>query len=567
MDAPKRVVITCRSNDYLDPSQSLKLQNIPVVSVDDLNKEQIERFVQNYLGDKADTFMSRLGKTMKVHERVSDDEKNAHSLSVLARNPYFLRALIYLFQDSSETDLPYNVGTLFQRLSSALWAREQKRSPQRLPEFSDVERAFGRLAFSMIDEETPFDVSQAYALKKMFPSRLRFGMHNERAKQILQVGEHCNFILISGDQVRFYHQLIQEYFASLELKYQRTLKELPKPQQDSLAGPYGLYGTRSSYKWDEVIVSLAGITTKNVDDFVKTLVNYDPYLVAKVIASGVQVSHGVREAVMPEIIKYDGPYYAVGVSARILAEIGESTAIPHVVKLLSHHNFMRVVIGAKDALRIYGSQAVPALIEELKSSSPYVRANCVYVLGEIGDARAVPHLIGLLSDREHGVYGIDLRVCDAVARALLSIATPEAKTAVLTWQRDLITTILSQGKDVDDDALRSIDALIAVKDHKTHFALLELLDDNFHLILVQIIHHLIQVIQDESNQEYKEISRLNARVRVLASIIVKLSNPISLHSLELLSDYKYFEVRDALTYSETPEAKALLEVIENRPKG
>jgi HEAT repeat protein len=80
-----------------------------------------------------------------------------------------------------------------------------------------------------------------------------------------------------------------------------------------------------------------------------------------------------------------------------------------------------------------GEVAVPSLIDALKSRDGTMRRAAAWALGQIGDPRAVPFLVRLLSDREGGMFGPGDRVCDVAAEALALIATPEALEALEMW--------------------------------------------------------------------------------------------------------------------------------------
>jgi hypothetical protein len=71
--------------------------------------------------ERSKTFVSRI-----ISATVSEQEDGRH-LSHLARNPYLLAALIYIYQNGPDGDLPRNTGQLFQGLARALWVREQQK--------------------------------------------------------------------------------------------------------------------------------------------------------------------------------------------------------------------------------------------------------------------------------------------------------------------------------------------------------------------------------------------------------------------------------------------------------
>jgi len=116
-----------------------------------------------------------------------------------------LTALIIVVNGSENKELPVNNGQLFQMLIRALAKREAKRlSTGWLPfeeRFSTIEKALANLAFAMIDEEKGTEVALQYSLKYL---------NNE----IIQSATSANFLELTASTVRFYHQLMHEYFAA-----------------------------------------------------------------------------------------------------------------------------------------------------------------------------------------------------------------------------------------------------------------------------------------------------------------------------------------------------------------
>lgn len=84
-------------------------------------------------------------------------------------------------------------------------------------------------------------------------------------------------------------------------------------------------------------------------------------------------------------------------------KIGEP-AIPALINCLegNHYRVMTHIGKAADALVAIGEPAVEPLIACLGSGSAYSRRNAAYVLGQIGDTRAVPALIDYLNKDELG---------------------------------------------------------------------------------------------------------------------------------------------------------------------
>ena len=206
------VIISCRAEDYIE---AIRFRNLPTVEIKELSDNQIKQFVSSYLKENADGLLQLIfPKPKDITEIVDKSSKmlsgeisikpKRQELHFLARNPYFLSAFIIIYSNAPNEELPKNSGTLSRGLVKALWKREQSRN-QFTQDFGNVELEFARLAFAMIDSDMPVDVSREYAL-------LFLG-----SEEILRMGKNANYLTININNVRFYHQLIQEYFAAIGL--------------------------------------------------------------------------------------------------------------------------------------------------------------------------------------------------------------------------------------------------------------------------------------------------------------------------------------------------------------
>ncbi len=74
-----------------------------------------------------------------------------------------------------------------------------------------------------------------------------------------------------------------------------------------------------------------------------------------------------------------------------------------------------------------GDRAVPALVSALSDPDGTVRRGAIWVLGLIGDPRAVPFVAECLSDTSGDLFGAGGRICDIAAESLVRIGTDEAQ--------------------------------------------------------------------------------------------------------------------------------------------
>lgn len=378
-DTPKHVIVTCRIGDY---AGDLKFTNMPVVLAEEMNELKIREFAEKYLGEKSRDFLNR------ILPEDNRDHGNSRSLFRLAKNPYLLAALIFVFEQSPIGELPRNNGALMRAPAKALWERErQKQTPGWIP-FKDIEEKLGHLAFAMIDEGKPIDVEVEYALKFV---------GNE---VLLKIGRSASLVEIRGLEVRFYHQLMQEYFAAAQLGYSHWQKKIGKR--------YSLFSRDlCSEKWDPVAIALSGISY-DPDTIISEISLSDPFLAHECLSSGVTVSSATLQKVAGSfinmwdvyIIEYDTPYYTA------------------------------------DILVGFGKDIIPELEKALDSQDSQIRWLATWTISRIADASSTPILVRCLLDKgeQHFIKGP--RVCDIAAEALTNIATPEALAAVEQWQAE-----------------------------------------------------------------------------------------------------------------------------------
>ncbi len=89
-------------------------------------------------------------------------------------------------------------------------------------------------------------------------------------------------------------------------------------------------------------------------------------------------------------------------AAKALGRIGDASAVQPLLDALQGADEQ---LGSQifSSLVKLGHVAVPALLERSKSSSPWVRWQCIRTLGEIGDRRAAPTLVEAMRDPDHAV--------------------------------------------------------------------------------------------------------------------------------------------------------------------
>jgi HEAT repeats len=97
------------------------------------------------------------------------------------------------------------------------------------------------------------------------------------------------------------------------------------------------------------------------------------------------------------------PLPAVRLQAvKALGRVGDAAGVPALLDAL-HTDDEQLGSQIFVSLVQLGRVAVPALIEASKSNSAWMRWHCLRALGEIGDTRALPILVRSLCDRDHSV--------------------------------------------------------------------------------------------------------------------------------------------------------------------
>ena len=223
-----RVVFSCRSLDYSTPLSTPELR-VPQVYIEPLDDDQFQQFLSAYKPSAKDAIWERL-----VHTPFHD----------LLRTAFFARLLIDSVTETGE--VPQGRAALFTQFVHRLLRRELMRDnprvfrdellddddlnllrsarnpsvPYDLPEGGQMLRALSHLAFTMQSQDSDGDVA-------------RISLDYDEALSIL--GERmedmslCASVLSSSasvglldedrdrDTLSFYHQLLQEYFASRQL--------------------------------------------------------------------------------------------------------------------------------------------------------------------------------------------------------------------------------------------------------------------------------------------------------------------------------------------------------------
>jgi len=421
--APRRALVTCREYAY---TAELNLE-LPIVRAKELDERQIEHFARNYLGDKAEEFLQL------VLPETEDDRQSARHLCRLARNPYLLTALIEVHQASPGNQLPRNTGTLLNALVRGLWERELKRGAGGGQSLEEVMDTCSRLAFSMIKENLPSSVPVGLALRHL------------KSSEVLRVGCGANIIEQSNAEVRFYHQLLQEYFAAVRLSrvgFRRVLGKKPSVTWVALKhvllaflrkeywktlmrqrrfGALSAHARVNVYrdfglKWYESLVMLCDLQPQHADKIVSAALESNHlFLAGYATAKSDSVSEEAKAKAVSFLLKAlrRGNSDRRDEAAQALGLIADDSVVSGLIEVLKHGRF-NVQLAAVGALTQIGGEDVAArLLKVLRdeSASSLSRARAAQALGRMQYVGAVPDLLSALKDenwRERWVAAIAL---------------------------------------------------------------------------------------------------------------------------------------------------------------
>jgi HEAT repeat protein len=486
-NAPQRAVFTCRMSSY-ELGASL---GIPTIQTVDLETPHIQRFVEHYLdGDEASFLLSRI---MPV---AGQDDRSSRYLFRMARSPFLLSALILIFKNSPNHDILYSVGEVSKRLVANLWERKQHLTES--VTFESLEAVLAELAFVMVDADLPVFIP------------LDDGMEYLTSRAHLDAAITTNLLELEGNQIRFSHELIKEYFAAVGLMRTGLPTRLTRPQIDDNM-------RRVPRKWDSIMSILAGIA-QHPDSVILNILEVDPYLALQCSISGVNCSEQTYQTVVNRLldmmqVEGDG---RVAV-ARILIGSDDEKSLLLLLEAMRDGAWMVRMAGASAlremnippmpglteaiqnlddstrestlyALRQMSKKAIPTLLGLLRDPNYHTRRGAAWALGELKDGAAVPMLLDTLEDPDylvgadaalalgrikdpaavpgllHALGHENWRVSKAASKALAWIGAPAAPGLI---------EILNDPASTPRKQVRTIDALAHIKDENVATTLLK----------------------------------------------------------------------------------------------
>ena len=320
-------IVSCRKDDY-----TIKL-GFDCINITPLDPVRIREFVKRYLGDERGEALfwklagdrtrqhhaDFLAKVGAEHEDVfwlADtlpanlkwtyhwDTENKHSrwpdwvthrntpsgLLLLATNPFMLKMLASVYA-SRKDSLPQNRGKLFQNFVENLLDRERE-----FQEISDAEQkeliaGLAEIAFEM--QNTPATQNAGTTTSQQIVGASTVISH-DRAKQVL--GDRLFSLAVSAsilskdDQVRFTHQLLQEFFAAKQMDFKLLSGDL---DAKTIWRPENWWERNN---WEEAAILFAGLYSDDCSRVVEWIADANPEVAAQCATrSGASLAEATKE--------------------------------------------------------------------------------------------------------------------------------------------------------------------------------------------------------------------------------------------------------------------------------
>ncbi len=191
-------------------------------------------------------------------DQVRDSTRRERSMLGLAANPYMLFMMTQVFTETGA--LPRNRGLLFQTFIDYLLEKRERLSPEMATELKERLAALA-YALQKAGAGTTFSITQA--------------LEYLGSEQCLYHARSAN-LLSGGDEARFTHQLLQEYFAGHHL--QTLMAHTPA------AALYPPKEWWTPQGWEETLILLAGLYNDDCTPVVDWLKAAQPEVAARCIA-------------------------------------------------------------------------------------------------------------------------------------------------------------------------------------------------------------------------------------------------------------------------------------------
>lgn len=317
-----RFLVTCRVLDYGE-----ELSGLQRVEIQPLNEAQIQTFIQKELPDDWPQLWDILIETDSQSKPHAERRLKSASRGVsnpkskileMARNPYILTMMIDIYLEDGQ--LGRNRAELMTRFNQILMSWTKEKVPVDAWLEAEIQReALSIMAFEMQKRAGSGTVVETGKIKRVLPEQVQPDPNwppvATPSDQILNLAASANIIEMPVDRssVRFYHQLLQEYYAARQmLKYEpETLQDCwrwpwletemplwvrPDDNYDPLPPP-------PPTGWEETTILAAGLAAENDAQLVRALTEVNPVLAGRCLDEGkAKVEPAIRQAVIDRLL-------------------------------------------------------------------------------------------------------------------------------------------------------------------------------------------------------------------------------------------------------------------------
>jgi len=243
----QQIIVSSRKSGYQN------VLGIPTFELEELREEQIEQFLVSSFADP--NVGHSLFATLRTNSRLME----------WARNPLLLRMLTKV---AGAGNLPRNRGQMLKQFVSWILSRERKLSPTSVETKEDV---LSHLAFQM-RKAGHVSVHKVFAAQLLREKLVQISPNVGVSDLLQELVDNQLLKKNEYDEVHFFHELIQEYFAA------RELTKLFLLDTSSLAGLV------TDSRWEEPIILMTGFLPEK-EQLVEKLCSSNLLLAAKCVTS------------------------------------------------------------------------------------------------------------------------------------------------------------------------------------------------------------------------------------------------------------------------------------------
>jgi len=284
-----RAIVACREADY---GEGLML---PRLNIHRMNPGQIQEFLNNYRPADHETIWNRI---------VQDYREARGDLYRLAQVPFWL---VIMADPHVSENLSRNRVDMLNRLVTRWLDYESttRKGGWKALGAENVRQTFlenlVRLAWIGLSRSQNYEFSEQEALKI-----LKKDLNGLDSKEALRAACSCSLLVKNHGKVKFYHQLLQEYFASREVarRFQKgkslaRLWRIPWRKWDFVRSDWIPLPAPPSTFWEEATVLATGfLEPRDAEKITQNILKYNPPLAARcILESDFDMQDSIREEV------------------------------------------------------------------------------------------------------------------------------------------------------------------------------------------------------------------------------------------------------------------------------